>query len=52
MALPLESTPIISGEDAKIFMMLLNRDPTELEMRTYKKALNFYKEMKNGTSKL
>ena len=52
MALPLESTPIISGEDAKIFIMLLDCEPSGVAMQTYKKALKLYKEDKNGTSKL
>ena len=52
MALQFEPTPELIGEDAKIFIMLLNRDPTELEMQIYKNALIFYKEIKNGTSKL
>lgn len=46
MALPIEPTPELTGEDAKRFMEQLDREPTKLEIQTYKRALKFYKEHK------
>lgn len=33
----------IEGEDAKRFLEMLDREPTETEIETYKKAIDFYK---------
>ena len=46
MALPIEPTPELTGDDAKRFIELLDREPTEIEINTYKNAMKFYKEHK------